>query len=41
MTGFSGMVSFEVKGGRQEATKFVEVREVTILMTLIITKPGH
>lgn len=24
MTGFSGMVSFEVKGGRQEATKFVE-----------------
>lgn len=27
MTGFSGMLSFEVKGGRAEATRLVEVRE--------------
>ena len=30
MRGFSGMVSFEVKGGRQGASRLVEVRKLFI-----------
>ncbi|PFX20326.1 Cystathionine gamma-synthase [Stylophora pistillata] len=34
MTGFSGMLSFEVKGGRAEATRLVEVRKASEGLTV-------
>lgn len=34
MTGFSGMVSFEVKGGKEEASRLVEVKELFFYLTV-------
>ena len=41
MTGFSGMVSFEVKGGKQEASRLVEVRQGSMGNELLSVLPCY